>query len=168
MITGAGKYVGDIKLPGMCHVAFLRSPYAHAKILSIDTASAAARAGVVAVVTGADLRDQYEPVPVAGGDHALEHYSHLALSVDRVRHVGEVVAAVIATSAEIAEDALDDIEVDWEELPAAADLLSAYSGDGPPVYSTSSIAISSTRARRKPTISTTSSRARPTRSANAC
>ena len=93
-----------------------------------------AREGVLAVVTGADLRAEYEPVPVAGGDHGLEHYSHLALSVDRVRHVGEAVAAVIAASAEIAEDALEDIAVDWEELPAAADLLSAYSGDAPPVF----------------------------------
>ena len=134
LITGAGKYVGDIKLPGMHQVAFLRSPYAHAKILRIDTAAAAARAGVLAVVTGADLRDEYEPVPVAGGSHALAHYSHLALSVDRVKHVGEAIAAVIARTAEIAEDALEDIAVDWEELPAAADLLSAYSGAAPPVF----------------------------------
>ncbi|MCY3978182.1 MAG: xanthine dehydrogenase family protein molybdopterin-binding subunit, partial [Chloroflexi bacterium] len=134
LITGSGKYVGDIKLPGMCHVAFARSPYAHAKILSIDTVAALAREGVLAVVTGDDLRDQYEPTPVAGGDHALEHYSHLALSVERVRHVGEAVAAVIATSAEAAADALEDIAVEWEELPAAADLLSAYSGDAPPVF----------------------------------
>ena len=134
LITGAGKYVGDIKLPGMGFVAFVRSPYAHAKIVSIDASAAAARAGVLAVVTGADLRDQYEPVPVAGGDHALEHYSHLALSVGRARHVGEVVAAVIADTAEIAADALDDVAVEWEELPAAADLLSAYSGDASPVF----------------------------------
>ncbi len=134
LIIGSGKYVGDVKLPGMGQVAFLRSPYAHARILSIDTSAAEARDGVLAVVTGDDMRDQWETVPVAGGDHALEHYSHFALSVERVRHVGEVVAAVIASSAEIAEDALDDIEVDWEELPAAADLLSAYSGDAPPVF----------------------------------
>ena len=133
LITGAGKYVGDIKLLGMDWVAFLRSPYAHAKIKSIDASAALAQAGVVAVVTGADLRDEYEPVPVAGGDHALAHYSHMALSVDRVRHVGEAVAAVIASSPEIAEDALDDIEVDWEELPAAGDLLRAYEG-GPLVF----------------------------------
>ena len=134
LITGAGKYVGDIKLPGMLHVAFVRSPYAHAKILSIDTAAAAARDGVVAVVTGDDMRGQWEPVPVAGGDNALENFSHLALSVDRVRHVGEVVAAIIATSAEVGEDAVDDVEIEWEELPAAADLLSAYSGDAPPIF----------------------------------
>ncbi len=134
LITGAGKYVGDIKLPGMHHVAFVRSPYAHANILSIDTSSAAAREGVLAVVTGEDLRGQYEPVPMAGGEKAIAEYSHLALSVERVRHVGEAVAAVIAVSADIAADAIDDVQVDWEELPAAADLLSAYSGDAPPIF----------------------------------
>ena len=134
LITGAGKYVGDIKLPGLAHVAFVRSPYAHANILGIDTAAAEARAGVIAVFTGEDLRGQYEPVPVAGGDVGIENYSHLALSVDRVRHVGEAVAAVIATTEDIAEDALDDIEVEWEELPAAADLLSAYQGDAPVIF----------------------------------
>ena len=134
LITGSGKYVGDIKLPGMHHVAFVRSPYAHAKILSIDTSSAEARNGVVAVITGDDLRDQYENVPVAGGSKGVENYSHLALSADRVRHVGEVVAAVIASSAEIAEDAIDDVDVDWEELPASANLLSAYDGSAPPIF----------------------------------
>jgi len=134
LITGAGQYVGDIKLPGMCHVAFARSPYAHANIVAIDASAAAARDGVVAVITGDDMRDQWEAVPVAGGDVALEKYSHLALSVERVRHVGEVVAAVIATSAEVAEDAVEDILVEWEELPAAVDLLSACESGSPKVF----------------------------------
>ncbi len=134
LITGAGQYVGDIKLPGMCHVAFARSPYAHANIVSIDASAAAARDGVVAVITGDDMRDQWEAAPVAGGDIALEKYSHLALSVDRVRHVGEVVAAVIATSAEVAEDAVEDVLVEWEALPAAVDLLSACESGSPKVF----------------------------------
>ena len=79
----AGKYVGDIKLPGMCHVAFLRSPYAHAKILNIDTAAAAARAGVVAVVTGEDLQAiNMNRCRSPAAITRLEHYSHLALSVE--------------------------------------------------------------------------------------
>ena len=134
LITGSGKYVGDLKLPGMCHVAFVRSPYAHAKILGIDSSAATARDGVLAVVTGEDLRDQYEPVPMAGGEEALTNYSHFALSVDYVRHIGEAVAAVIAVSDQVAEDAIEDVEVDWEELPAAADLLSAYSGEAEPIF----------------------------------
>ena len=77
LITGAGKYVGDIKLPGMKHIAFVRSPYAHAKILSIDTSSAAARPGVFAVITGDDMRGEWESVPVAGGDIAQENTATL-------------------------------------------------------------------------------------------
>lgn len=134
LITGTGKYVGDLKLPGMRHVAFVRSPYAHAKIRGIDSSAALARAGVLAVVTGEDLRGQYEPVPMAGGAEALANYSHLALSVDRVRHIGEAVAAVIALSDQAAEDALDAVEVDWQELPASADLLGAYSGENGPIF----------------------------------
>jgi len=136
LITGSGKYVGDLKLPGMCHVAFVRSPYAHAKIRGIDGSAAAAREAVVAVVTGEDLRDQYEPVPMAGGEEALANYSHLALSVDHVRHIGEAVAAVIAVTDQDAEDALDDVEVDWEELPAAADLLDAIMANPKPFSKT--------------------------------
>lgn len=134
LITGAGKYVGDIKLPGMRHVTFVRSPYAHASILHIDTSAALERGGVLAVVTGQDLLDQYEPVPVAGGDAVQRQRSHYALSVGRVRHIGEAVAAVIAASPEAGEDALDDVLIEWEELPAAADLLSACAGDAPPIF----------------------------------
>ena len=73
LITGSGKYVGDIKLPGMGHVAFVRSPYAHAKILgALTPRRRKAREGVLAVVTGEDLRAEYEPVPMAGGDQGLE------------------------------------------------------------------------------------------------
>ena len=134
LINGAGKYVGDIKLPGMAHVAFVRSPYAHANILSIDSAAALARRGVRAVVTGADMADQWETVPVAGGRKARAEYSHFAISAGRARHVGEIVAAVIADSADIAADAVEDVEVDYEELPAAADLLAAYEGSAPPIF----------------------------------
>ncbi len=134
LIAGAGKYVGDIKLPGMRAVTFVRSPYAHANIISIDTAAALERDGVLAVITGQDLCDQYEPVPVAGGDDVQRQRSHYALSVGRVRHIGEAVAAVIATSPEIGEDAVDDILIEWEELPAAGSLLNAYAGEAPPIF----------------------------------
>ena len=134
LITGAGKYVGDIKLAGMRHVTFVRSPYAHANIISMDASAALEREGVVAVVTGEDLQGQYEPVPVAGGADAQEKLSHYALSVGRVRHIGEAVAAIISTSPGIGEDALDDVAVEWEELPVAGDLLRAYAGDDPPIF----------------------------------
>src|SRR5690349_3020736 len=108
LITGAASYVGDMTLPGMRHVAFVRSPYAHAKIRGIDTAAARARPGVFAVVTGADLAALCMPLlmsnageggPSSGGGSNMDH-THHALSVDRVRHVGEAVAAVIADTAE--------------------------------------------------------------------
>ncbi len=134
LITGAGKYAGDIKLPGMRYVAFVRSPYAHASILRIDTSAALERDGVLAVITGQDLLDQYELVPVAGGDAVQRQRSHYALSVGRVRHIGEAVAAIIAAAPEAGEDALDDVLVEWEELPPAADLLSAYAGEAPPIF----------------------------------
>ena len=134
LITGAGKYVGDIKMAGMHHVTFVRSPYAHARIRGIDSSAALQREGVLAVVTGEDLRGQYEHVPVAGGAEAVAKYSHYALSVERVRHIGEAVAAIISTTPEIGADALDDIDVEWEELPAAGDLLSAWQGSDAPIF----------------------------------
>ena len=109
LITGTSQYVADIALPGLLHVAFVRSPHAHAKIRGIDTTAAAARAlpGVVAVVTGRDLMPHVAPLPIAGvsaegGGEAKSEVGrqHYPLSVDRVRHTGEAVAAVIGASAE--------------------------------------------------------------------
>lgn len=134
LITGKGVYVGDLKLPGMRYVALARSPYAHANIRSIDTSAALKRPGVLAVITGHDLTGHCEPMPVSGDDDAKKHRTHYPLSIDRVRHVGEAVAAVIATSPEAAEDALDDVMVDWETLPAAVDLLKAASDDAPVIF----------------------------------
>ena len=102
-ITGAGAYVGDLKLPGMHYVAFVRSPYPHATIGAIDTAAALARPGVLAVVTGEELREHCGPMPIGAGSEGgqgkteIRPTSHYALSVGRVRHVGEAVAAVIAS-----------------------------------------------------------------------
>src|SRR5882757_2285851 len=68
LITGTGNYVGDLKLPGMHHVAFVRSPYAHARIRGIDTKAALSRAGVVAVITGKDVARLCGPMPIGGGE----------------------------------------------------------------------------------------------------
>src|SRR5690348_9542075 len=114
LITGQATYVDDVKLPGMHYVAFVRSPYAAARIGEIDTTDAAALPGVVAVITGRELVPLYDPMPMAdpaevtSGDEAsaaTKRLTHYALSVDCVRHVGEAVAAVIATSPAIAADA---------------------------------------------------------------
>src|SRR5262245_30839519 len=139
LIPGASQYVADIAPPGLLHVAFVRSPYAHARVGAIDGAAALRRAGVVAVVTGRDLMPHCAPLPVAtasaegGGDAAAAvGRQHYPLSVDRVRHVGEAVAAVIATSAEAAMDAAAEVQVDWEILPAVGDPAAAMA-DGAPL-----------------------------------
>src|SRR2546428_5208391 len=100
LITGTSSYVGDLALPGMHYVAFVRSPHAHARVKRIDVSAAFRRPGVFKVVTGSDIRKLCAPLPVAGagegggGDAAANTgRKHYPLSVDRVRHVGEAVAA---------------------------------------------------------------------------
>ena len=95
LITGTSQYVEDIALPGLLHVAFVRSPHAHANIRGIDAAAARALPGVVAVVTGRDLMPHVAPLPIAvvsveGGGEAKSEVGrqHYPLSVDRVRHTG--------------------------------------------------------------------------------
>ncbi len=116
---GAATYVGDLRLPGMHYVAFVRSPYAHACIGEIDTSAALAVPGVVAVVTGEDLLSEYEPMPMessgegeAAQDERDVTHTHHALSTERVRHVGEAIAAVIATTEAAAYDGVQEVVVE--------------------------------------------------------
>src|SRR5215469_17839132 len=102
--TGAGKYADDFSLPGMLVGKILHSPYPHARIVRIDTSRAKALEGVVAVVTGADAPNQYGILPVG--------HDETALAVDKVRYIGDNVACVAAISEEIAEVALELIEVE--------------------------------------------------------
>lgn len=141
LITGQGTYTTNLHLPGMHYVAFVRSPYAHARILDIDVTAALALPGVVAVATGRDIVPHCGPMPMqsAGeggpGDAAERPLpTHYALSVDRVRHVGEAVAAVIATSPALAEDAAGEVLVDWEPLPVVADFLRAADANAPLLF----------------------------------
>jgi carbon-monoxide dehydrogenase large subunit len=115
-IRGKGNYVDDIVLPGMLHMAILRSPFAHARIHSIDTAAAQALPGVVAVVTG-KLLEQHKLawMPTLSGD------TQAVLATDKVRFQGQEVACVIATDPYIARDALPLIDVSYEVLPAVVD-----------------------------------------------
>ena len=112
-IRGKGNYVDDIVLPGMLHMELLRSPFAHARIVSIDTAKAAALPGVVAVVTG-ELMAQHNLawMPTLSGD------TQAVLATDKVRFQGQEVAAVVAETAYIAKDALELIEVEYDPLEA--------------------------------------------------
>jgi carbon-monoxide dehydrogenase large subunit len=127
LAAGRGTYVNDVVLPNMAYLAFLRSPYAHARIRSIDTSAAAARPGVIRVLTGEDARRDMRPIPEAWNTREIgaKGVAWYPLIADRVRYVGEVVAAVIAEDRWTASAALDDIVVDYEELPAVTDPLAA-------------------------------------------
>ena len=124
-VTGRAQYAGDLQLPGMLHGKVLRSPYPHARIVRIDVARALALPGVKAVVTGADGPQ------VPWGVH---HKERLTLARDVVRFAGEEVAAVAATTEEIARDALDLIEVEYEELPAVLTPEEALDPAAPPIH----------------------------------
>jgi aerobic carbon-monoxide dehydrogenase large subunit len=127
LLTGRALFVDDLDLPGMAHVAFLRSPYAHARILGIDASRALAREGVIAVYTAADLGAYWQPGPLLVPPPPVEgmvfnQRTQVPLAKDKVRHAGEPVAVVVAVSRYVAEDALEDIAVEYEALPAVVDL----------------------------------------------
>jgi len=131
LMAGAGTFIDDIRLPGMLHLAFVRSPYAHARVLSIDTSAAEAMPGVVAVVTGEQAATFARPFPP---DPGPKHPPRLVLAVDKVRKVGEAVAAVLAEDRYLAEDAAAAIEVEYEPLPAVSDPEAALRPDAPQLW----------------------------------
>ena len=131
-VRGQGNYVDDVNLPGMLHSAILRSPFAHARILSIDTSAAEALPGVVAVITGKMLEGI--PRPSLLGDNfawmpTLSYDTQAVLATDKVRFQGQEVAYVIAENRYIAKDALELIEVDYEPLPPVMDAKKALDPD---------------------------------------
>jgi carbon-monoxide dehydrogenase large subunit len=133
-LTGRGRYVDDLKLPGMLHMAVVRSQFAHADITGIDTAAAAAMPGVKAVFTGDDL-EFAAGVPCGSnptGDMVQPVRPPLAKG--RVRHVGEPIAVVIAADRYAARDAADAVVVDYAELPAVVDVASALADGAPKVH----------------------------------
>lgn len=125
-VRGQGHYVDDVNLPGMLHGAVLRSPFAHARIRSIDTSAAEAHPGVRAVITGAVLQTlNLAWMPTLSGD------VQSVLCTDKVRFQGQEVAFVVADDRYIAHDALELIDVDYEELPALVDARRALDADAP-------------------------------------
>ncbi len=140
LLAGAGRYTDDVTLANQTFLAFVRSPYPHARLVSVDIASAAAMPGVLRVLTGAELHGAgVKPLPGAagfkradGGDCAAPPRHVLAL--DRVRFVGEPVAAVIAETAREARDAAEAVMVDYEELPMVVDLAGATAEGAPQVW----------------------------------
>ncbi|MBO0824485.1 MAG: xanthine dehydrogenase family protein molybdopterin-binding subunit [Actinobacteria bacterium] len=152
ILTGAGRYVDDIKLPGMLHAAFVRSPLAHARVLKVNVSAAQALPGVVAVLTGADLAAMTVPGPDAllammGGPGPTPEYT--LLGTDKVRFVGDPVAVVIAESRYLAEDGCDLVEVEYEDLPPVATAAAALDAGSPPLFANLGNNIASPRNRRE-------------------
>jgi carbon-monoxide dehydrogenase large subunit len=135
LLAGAGHFTDDFSLPGQTYLAFLRSPHAHARIVSVDTTAAGSMPGVIAVLTGADLvAAGVKPIPIApmftrpdGSPGATP--LRLALAHEVVRFVGEAVVALVAQTAEQAKDALEAVMVEYDELPVVTELAEA-TGEG--------------------------------------
>ncbi len=135
LIRGLGQYVDDVNLPNTLHVAILRTPYAHANIKSLEVDAARQHPGVVAVVTGSEIKDQVGTLPVSGGNATLRVPKHYVLAVDKVCYVGEGVAAVVAEDRYTARDALDLVHVEYEPLPVVSDPEKALGSDSPVIHS---------------------------------
>lgn len=135
LVTGQGRYVDDITLPRMVHVAFVRSPHAHAHIAGIDVDEAKAAKGVIRVFTGDELAEVCTP-----WQGKLDHLQGMkappqhALAVDRARWVGEPVVAVVARTRALAEEAADLVMVDYDELPAVTETMTALDPDTPVIH----------------------------------
>ncbi|MEW1821454.1 xanthine dehydrogenase family protein molybdopterin-binding subunit [Arthrobacter sp. NPDC080031] len=127
LITGRSRYTDNMTLPGMLHLAMVRSPFAHAKITSIDTSAAKSSPGVVAVLTGADLAAEQGSLPnvwPVTADQKAPPFPSIA--VDEVAFAGEVVACIVARSAAAARDAVELVDVSYDELPVVLDLEEAF------------------------------------------
>ncbi|MBC7877827.1 MAG: xanthine dehydrogenase family protein molybdopterin-binding subunit [Anaerolineales bacterium] len=134
LLTGQGLFVDDVDLPNMLHVAFVRSPYAHARINNIDVSQALQREGVVAIYTANDLGDYWKPGPLLVSpppvdDIVFNEKTQVPLAKDKVKFAGEPIVMVLAESRYIAEDALADIQIDYEPLEAVVDLEKALQPD---------------------------------------
>ncbi len=140
LLSGAGRFTDDVSLPAQTYLAFLRSPHAHARLVSVDVAAALTMPGVVAVLTGADLvKAGVKPLPVApifkrpdGSPGATPLRPALAHEI--VRFVGEAIAAVVAETREQAKDAAEAIEVEFDPLPVVMDVAQATAADAPLIW----------------------------------
>lgn len=133
LLTGRGCYVDDVQLPRMVHAAFVRSPFAHARVLSIGTAAAAAAPGVVAVYTGDEMATMTQAVVPSAGAFGPWPAFH-ALATDTVRHVGDPVVMIVAETRAAAEDAAELVDVGYEPLPAVVTAEDALDPQGPALF----------------------------------
>ncbi len=117
-VKGEARFVDDLRMPGLLHAAFVRSPYAHARVVGVDAAAARELAGVRLVLAGADIADRVGAFPINPADDAeIRKIMHPVLAVERVRYVGQQVAVVVAETAAQAVDAAEYVMADYEELP---------------------------------------------------
>jgi aerobic carbon-monoxide dehydrogenase large subunit len=135
LVTGQTNWTDNIVLPGMLHMAFLRSPYAHARITSVDVTAAKQVPGVIAAFTGADFADEQGSLPCAWPvTEDIVIPNHPPMAVDEVRYVGEAVAVVVARDRYTAADAVEAIEIDYEPLPPVLDIRTALDEGSPKVH----------------------------------
>jgi aerobic carbon-monoxide dehydrogenase large subunit len=135
LLQGRGLYVSDMVLPRMVHVVYLRSPYAHANIVAIDTAAAKRVPGVIAVVTGKELSAVITPwVGVLSHLKGLKSAPQSAIAIDHVCWQGEAVAAIVATSRAVAEDAAEIVAVEYQELDVVTDMRTALDPETPVIH----------------------------------
>ncbi|MFN2207846.1 MAG: molybdopterin cofactor-binding domain-containing protein [Candidatus Promineifilaceae bacterium] len=139
LLTGQALFVDDIDLPDMGHAAFVRSPYAHARIIDIDVSAALEKEGVIGVYTAESIGDIWQPGPLLVQPPPIEGLvfntrTQVPLAKDKVRYAGEPVAMVVAESRYIAEDAADEVWVDYEPLTAVVDLEQALREDAPLIH----------------------------------
>jgi aerobic carbon-monoxide dehydrogenase large subunit len=136
LVTGRGTYTDNIKLPGMLHIALLRSPFAHAKITHIDVSAALDQPGVVAAYAGEDLAEEWAaPIPCGWAvTEDLKTPDHWPVAKGEVNHVGDAVAVVVASDRYKAQDALEFVDVDYEPLEVVTDMEEAVEEDAPLVH----------------------------------
>ncbi len=131
LLRGGGRYLGDLRLPDQLEVAFLRSPHAHARLVRVDASPALGLPSVAAVLTGAQALAQARPLRPKLGVPNFKIVEEPCLATDKVRFVGQALAAVVAQDRYLAEDALDAIEVEYEPLQAVVDARRAVEADAP-------------------------------------
>lgn len=137
LLVGKGQYVADIHVPGMLEACVVRSPYAHAKILGVESRAASAIKGVVAVVTASDLPSDLQPIPMRLTPASeLAHALQMPLANSVVRYSGEPVAVIVADSRYAAEDAAEQLLIEYEMLPAVTDISVAIRVDSPLLHPT--------------------------------
>lgn len=134
ILSGTGRYVDDLVLPGMLHAAFVRSPIPHGRITGVDVSAAAAVEGVVAIYTGADFAQRTNSLGPAAAPPDFRYERFYPLAVGKVRLVGDPVAIVVATDRASAEDGAELVVVDYDQLDGIATFEQALAPDGPPIF----------------------------------